>query len=224
MIVWASLIYQRRLQPRYKGVRDQVGVLSGTLNNNLGGIATIKAFTAEDREAERVGIESAAYAEANANAIRLSSAFVPLIRIAILCGFTITLLVGGNMVINGTLERRLLLGAGVHDPAPPVAPHEARRDLRPLPARDGIDAADLRPARREAHDHRGPLDAAEARRRRGAVRRRALQLQHRPRGAPRPRHRRPRRRDPRRRRPHRSRQEHDREAPAAALRGELAAA
>ena len=37
----------------------------GTLANNLGGIATIKAFTAEEREAERVGRESEAYRVAN---------------------------------------------------------------------------------------------------------------------------------------------------------------
>jgi ATP-binding cassette, subfamily B, bacterial len=85
-------------------VRDQVGRLSGTLANNLGGIATIKAFTAEERETERVGRESEGYRVANREAIRLSSAFVPLIRIAILFGFTMTLLVGGRAVIDGNLE------------------------------------------------------------------------------------------------------------------------
>jgi ATP-binding cassette subfamily B protein len=104
VIVWGSFRYQRRLAPRYRAVRDRVGVLSGTLSNNLGGIATIKAFTAEDREAERVGEESAAYREANRHAIALSSAFVPLIRMAILCGFTLSLLIGGHMVIEGQLN------------------------------------------------------------------------------------------------------------------------
>ncbi len=103
VIVWASFLYQKRLGPRYRAVRDQVGVLNGTLSNNLGGIATIKAFTAEDREIERVGKESDLYREANRNAIRLSSAFVPLVRMAILLGFTMTLLVGGRAVIDGAL-------------------------------------------------------------------------------------------------------------------------
>ena len=103
VIVWGSFLYQRRLEPRYRDVRAQVGVLSGTLANNLGGIATIKAFTAEEREIARVAGESDAYRIANRNAIRLSSAFVPLIRIAILVGFTMTLLVGGRAVIDGAL-------------------------------------------------------------------------------------------------------------------------
>lgn len=103
VIVYGSFLYQRRLEPRYRDMRESVGRLSGTLANNLGGIATIKAFTAEEREAARVEADSQLYRETNRRAIVLSSAFVPLIRMAILAGFTMTLLVGGAMVIDGTL-------------------------------------------------------------------------------------------------------------------------
>ena len=37
-------------------------------------------------------------------AIKLSSAFIPLIRMAILAGFTITLVLGGQAALNGSLE------------------------------------------------------------------------------------------------------------------------
>ena len=47
---------------------------------------------------------SGAYREANREAIRLSSAFIPLIRMAILAAFTLTLLVGGRAALSGTLE------------------------------------------------------------------------------------------------------------------------
>ncbi len=104
VILWGSFRYQRRLEPRYREVRSRVGDLSASLANNLGGIATIKAFTAEDREIARIGGESNAYRLANRDAIRFSSAFVPLIRIAILIGFTCTLLVGGRAALNGSLE------------------------------------------------------------------------------------------------------------------------
>ncbi len=103
IIVFGSFLYQRLLEPKYRDVRARVGHLNGTLANNLGGIATIKAFTAEDREIARVQGESDAYRVANADAIRLSSAFVPIIRMAILAGFTLTLLVGGHMTIEGEL-------------------------------------------------------------------------------------------------------------------------
>lgn len=104
IIVYGSIRYQRRLQPLYKGVREAVAELSSTLTTNLGGITTIKAFTAEDREAARVEKVSNEYQQANQRAIKFSSAFVPLIRMAILSGFTFTLLVGGWLVINGRME------------------------------------------------------------------------------------------------------------------------
>ena len=103
LIIAGSLRYQRRLEPHYAAVRQSVGDLSGTLANNLGGIATIRAFVAEEREARRVDGLSEQYRDANRRAIKVSSAFVPLIRMAILAAFAITLLVGGRAAIEGTL-------------------------------------------------------------------------------------------------------------------------
>ncbi len=66
-------------------------------------MTTIQSFTAEEREAQRVEELSEAYRLANKKAIRLSAAFVPLIRMAILCGFTATLLLGGWYALEGVL-------------------------------------------------------------------------------------------------------------------------
>lgn len=104
LIVLGSLRYQRSLVPRYARVREQVAEVSATLAGNLGGIATIKAFGTEGREADRVRRVSDDYRAANGEAIRYSSAFVPLIRMAVLAGFTATLLLGGAMALDGRLE------------------------------------------------------------------------------------------------------------------------
>jgi ATP-binding cassette, subfamily B, bacterial len=104
IILWGTLRFQRRLEPLYREVRERVGSLNGSLANNLGGIATIKAFATEARELARIGAESEAYRDANRSAIRLSSMFVPLIRVAILVGFTTILVLGGLQAIEGTLE------------------------------------------------------------------------------------------------------------------------
>jgi len=103
VILWGSVRFQRRLEPLYARVRDRVGQLNQVLANNLGGIATIKAFNAQDREVMRVTEASDDYRQVNADAIRLSSAFVPLIRIAILFGFVATLYLGGNLALEGAL-------------------------------------------------------------------------------------------------------------------------
>lgn len=104
VIVAGSLLFQRRLGPHYAAVREQAGRLGGLIGGNLGGIATVKAFGAETRETARVEEASDAYAAANRRAIVLSSAFVPLIRMAILIGFILTLVIGGNAALDGTLE------------------------------------------------------------------------------------------------------------------------
>jgi len=103
-ILIGSFGFTKRIAPRYADVRERVGALNGTLVNNLTGIATIKSYTAEDYEVERVRKESDAYRQSNRRAIRLSSAFSPLIRMVIVCGFTGTLILGGKMALQGSLE------------------------------------------------------------------------------------------------------------------------
>ena len=107
IIVGGSFIYQRKIGVRYIKVRGKVADLNALLNNNLHGITTIKSFTAEDREVERVSAASTSYRDANKEAIRLSASFVPIIRMAILFAFTANMLVGGWFALDG----RISLGA-----------------------------------------------------------------------------------------------------------------
>ncbi len=104
IIVFGSIRFTRLMGPRYAAVRQQAGNLNAQLANNLGGIATIKSFTSEARETARIAVESDRYRTINREAIKLSSAFVPVIRIAVLAGFLVTLLYGGFRVFDGTLE------------------------------------------------------------------------------------------------------------------------
>nr|WP_199318085.1 ABC transporter ATP-binding protein [Arthrospira platensis] len=102
-IVGGSILFQKRLAPRYAEVREKVGFLNGQLSNNLTGITTIKSFTAEEYEAERIGKQSQGYRLANRRAIAFSAAFIPMIRFLIFFGFTATLIVGGLQTIEGRL-------------------------------------------------------------------------------------------------------------------------
>ncbi len=103
-ILWGSFTFQRRIAPRYAAVREHVGILSGQLANNLGGVATIKSFTNELHEVERVREESNTFRLKNRSAIRLSAAFSPLIRMVIVVGFTATLIYGGVRVLDDKLD------------------------------------------------------------------------------------------------------------------------
>ena len=82
-------------------MREASGDVSARLNNNLLGLATIKAFATESLEADHLAQASNQYRSANASAIRVSSAITPVIRMAILSGFTATLLYGGWLTLQG---------------------------------------------------------------------------------------------------------------------------
>jgi len=103
LIVWGSFRYQRSLEPRYAKVRSAAGQMNALLENDLSGMSTVQSFTAEQHELERVRSLSNAYRDANREAIRLSAAFTPLIRMAILVGFTATLLLGGWLTLEGAM-------------------------------------------------------------------------------------------------------------------------
>jgi ATP-binding cassette, subfamily B, bacterial len=104
LILVASVKVQTALGPRYRAVRDQVGRVNDLLANNLSGLVTIKSFVTEDHETARLSKESLEYQRLNGKAITLSSAFVPLIRMAIVVGFVLIMVYGGLQTINGTLE------------------------------------------------------------------------------------------------------------------------
>jgi ATP-binding cassette subfamily B protein len=103
LIIYGAFWFQSRLAQRYAKVRDNAGTLNARLNNNLLGIATIKAYAAEDYEAQRIEEVSRSYKESNGEAIRFSAAITPVSRMAILAGFTVTLLYGGFMALRGEL-------------------------------------------------------------------------------------------------------------------------
>ena len=103
-IVIGAFYFQRRAQPLYLQVREMVGRLASRLSSNITGITTIKSFATETLEADSVRQDSAEYVSANRRAIAVSSAFIPIIRMAILAGFLATFLLGGWMTLNGKLN------------------------------------------------------------------------------------------------------------------------
>lgn len=103
VILWGSLRFQRRLAPRYREVRERAGDLASLLSNNLGGMLTIKSYAAEEWEKQRLIVQSQAYRASNGRAIRLSAAFIPLIRFAILFAFIAILVIGGLQAWSGAI-------------------------------------------------------------------------------------------------------------------------
>jgi len=103
VILWGSIKFQSSLAPKYKEVRERAGDLAARLSNNIGGMVTIKSFATESWELDRLTIDSNNYQRSNRQAIRLSAAFIPLIRFAILFAFLAILIVGGLQTWKGEM-------------------------------------------------------------------------------------------------------------------------
>lgn len=103
LILWGAFWFQSRLAPRYAAVRHAAGTVSTRLSNNLFGMATIQAYTAEAFEAEHLREASDEFRIRNTDAIRFAAAITPVIRIAVLAGFVATLLYGGILTLRGEI-------------------------------------------------------------------------------------------------------------------------
>ncbi|MCA9632674.1 MAG: ATP-binding cassette domain-containing protein, partial [Myxococcales bacterium] len=103
LILIGAFWFLRRLAPRYAAAREAASGVSHRLNNNLLGMPTIQAYTAETFEEQQLTASSEAYRARNADAIRVAAAITPVIRIAILAGFVATLLYGGRLTLRGEL-------------------------------------------------------------------------------------------------------------------------
>ena len=104
LILFIGTFFQKNLSPRYRNVRDSAGLLNAGIFNNLLGIQTIKSFIQEVRESKRIKNLSEYYQEQNFKAIKMSSAFVPFVRMGVLSGFAGTMVIGCHMALTGELE------------------------------------------------------------------------------------------------------------------------
>ena len=93
--------FVKRLKPKYEAVRQHVGALNARIENNLGGIAVIKAFTTEHYEQERVRAASRELYDRRWSVIRTRVKFFPAIAMLNWLGFGTLLLVGGYWILTG---------------------------------------------------------------------------------------------------------------------------
>ncbi|MGE0173712.1 MAG: ABC transporter ATP-binding protein [Oligoflexales bacterium] len=104
IVVWGALGFSKLLAPRYKALRESVGLVNTRLENNLSGIQVIKAFTAETYELNRLRKASEIYKDKSMYAIQLSAIFTPLIRMGVALGFGATLCAGTVWTFSGKIS------------------------------------------------------------------------------------------------------------------------
>jgi ATP-binding cassette subfamily B protein len=104
IIIFGSFKFTTTIVSRYERIRESIETLNSNLSNSISGILNVKSFTREVKELERIETSSNEVKSANYHAIKLSAAFIPIIRVAILFGFTATLLIGGFLALDGEIK------------------------------------------------------------------------------------------------------------------------
>ncbi len=104
IIIFGSFKFTSTIASRYERIRETIETLNSNLSNSISGILNVKSFTREAKELERIETSSNKVRSANYHAIKLSAAFIPIIRVAILFGFTATLLIGGFLALDGEIK------------------------------------------------------------------------------------------------------------------------
>ncbi len=102
-VIAIAYYFQNKLAHLYESVRHASGNLASHIAYRLQGIATIKSYTTEKYELERLRAESNSYQEANHKATRISSYYIPIVRMAIMVGFIMSLVVGGMYALQGII-------------------------------------------------------------------------------------------------------------------------
>lgn len=102
-VIGIAYYFQHRLAHLYESVRQASSNLASHIAYRLQGITTIKSYTTETYELERLRKESNVYLVANANASRVTALYIPIVRMSIMVGFIMSLVTGGIYALQGTI-------------------------------------------------------------------------------------------------------------------------
>jgi ATP-binding cassette subfamily B protein len=104
----ASALFLRAIEPRYKSIRETVSRLNARLENNLGGVAVVKAFDRYDFELGRVEAQSETYHDEQVGALRIRRAFFAALRFTTGVVFVVVLYLGGRSIVTSPAGEALV--------------------------------------------------------------------------------------------------------------------
>jgi len=108
----ASAGFLTWIEPRYKSIRETVARLNTRLENNIGGVAVVKAFNRYAFERDRVAEQSDQYHDEKVAALRIRRGFFAGLRLLTGVVFVLVLFVGGRAIIATPPGQTALISTG----------------------------------------------------------------------------------------------------------------
>jgi ATP-binding cassette subfamily B protein len=99
----ATREFSRRIGPLWAAVREQNGVITSVLQENLAGVRVVRGFSREEYEEEKFSTELQEFFDMNITMARIRAFFMPLATFISSVGFVLIIWYGGGQVITGVL-------------------------------------------------------------------------------------------------------------------------
>jgi ATP-binding cassette subfamily B protein len=96
--------FSRKMGPVAASLQDELGELSGVVEESVAGIRVVKGFGAERRQTARLDARADSVLDRALAAARLRAGFVPLLDLLPALSLVAILWYGGHLVLDGTLE------------------------------------------------------------------------------------------------------------------------
>ncbi len=104
VVIYLMLTIGKKIQLRFKKVQENFAAISDKVQENIYGIRVIKSFVQEEQEIRNFERLSDRMMEANIQMVKTSSYLAPIIELGFSVSFILNLILGGNMVLRGTIS------------------------------------------------------------------------------------------------------------------------
>lgn len=103
-IIFFMLKIGKLVQKQFRKVQENFSSISGRVQENIYGIRVIKSYVQEESEAAKFEVLNGTMMDSNLDMVKISSFISPVIEISFSISFVMNLIIGGNMVLNGTIS------------------------------------------------------------------------------------------------------------------------
>ena len=103
-ILYTTRSYSSRVGPMWRELREQNGVITSVLQENLAGIRVVRGFSREPYEEEKFYAECEDYFDINIRMAKIRAFFMPMASFISSIGIIMIIWYGGNLVIRDALS------------------------------------------------------------------------------------------------------------------------
>ena len=100
---FVTYLQSKTIKPKFMKIRDRFSSLNAFAQENISGNRVVRAFAKEDYEIEKFDVENAAYRDAELDAAKVWTKYVPIFEVCASFLTVILMLVGGIMCVKGAM-------------------------------------------------------------------------------------------------------------------------